>query len=261
MKITKEEHEQLVNNLEFTTHGYQYTIMYITRIHAQMDFLLGKMIKLSGELFSKQEVSETIEAFSVKTICDWEWYAERMICECLNQDTTQLAKELDLKLPKQITIDECTAYLNGLGYFDLKNIGNLVSVGKKVLIPSKNPFLHISKEVKSYINDFYVFRNFVAHKSNKSKRTLLRVYKKYDQNEFTEVGQFLSQSYDNNKSIRLQDFSAAFWLAAFNIMEFLYPQSYEWVMQGEKGYSEEKHMRLHYLMHLSPNQPFGVKGN
>jgi len=256
MKIIKEDHKELINNGEFSTHGYQYTIMYMARIHSQAEFLFVKVLGLRGKLYSEYEASEIIEAFTIKTICDWEWYAEKMMCECLNQDTSQLSKELDLKLPKKISIDECIGYLNGLGYFDLKSIGNLKSIGKKVLINSKNPFQKISSEAKRHIDDFYSLRNYVAHKSNKSKRTLLKVYRKYNQQEFIEVGEFLLDKADkNSKTIRFQDFGGSFWLAAFNIMEFLYPKTYKWIVQDEKVYNEKCHLRFHYLMKISPNEP------
>lgn len=256
MKITEKEHNELVNNGEFKTNGYQYTIMYMTRIHSQAEFLFAKVLSLRGKLYSDYEASEIIEAFTVKTICDWEWYIEKMICECLNQDTSQLSKELDLKLPKKISIDECIAYLNGLGYFDLKSIGNLKSIGKKVLIESKNPFNNISSPAKKHIDDFYSLRNYVAHKSNKSKRTLLKVYEKYNQRDFIEVGEFLlDKTEKENKTIRFQDFGGSFWLAAFDIMQFLYPKTYNWIVRDEKIYNESCHLRFHYLMSISPNEP------
>lgn len=256
MKITQEEHIELVNNGEFQTHGYQYTIMYMARIHSQAEFLFAKVLALRGKFYSNYETSEIVEAFTVKTICDWEWYIEKMICECLNVDTSQLSKELDLKLPLKITIDECIGYLNGLGYFDLKSVGNLKAIGKKVLINNKNPFQKICTEAKSHIDDFYALRNYVAHKSNKSKRTLLKVYEKYNQNDFIEVGEFLlDKTNKSNNTIRFQDFGGSFWLAAFNIMEFLYPKTYKWIVQDEKIYNEKCHIRFHYLMKISPNEP------
>ncbi len=256
MKITEAEHNELVNNGEFQTNGYQHTIMYMARIHSQAEFLFAKVLSLRGKLFSDYEASEVIEAFTIKTICDWEWYAEKMICECLNKDTSQLSKELDLKLPKTVTIDECIGYLNGLGYFDLKNIGNLKSIAKKVLINSKNPFQKISAEAKRHIDDFYVLRNYVAHKSKKSKRTLLKIYEKHNQPDFIEVGEFLlAKTNESNNTIRFQDFGGSFWMAAFNIMEFLYPKTYKWIVQDEEIYNDKCHLRFHYLMNLSPNEP------
>ncbi|MCB0533490.1 MAG: hypothetical protein KDD14_14910 [Saprospiraceae bacterium] len=175
MKISKVEHNQLISNGEFTTIGYQYTIMYMARIHSQAEFLFSKVLANRGKLFSDYETSELFEAFSIKTICDWKWYVERMICECLKDDTSKLGEQLDIKLPNSITTDECFGYLNGLGYFDIKSIGNLKSIAKKILKDTKNLFKKISNEAKNKIDDFYSLRNYVAHKSKKSKKTLLEL--------------------------------------------------------------------------------------
>lgn len=104
-----------------------------------------------------------------------------------------------MNLPKTISYDECVAYLNGLGYFDLKSASNLKSIGRKILTDKKNPFQNISSESKNNIDDFYSLRNYVAHKSSKSKRTLIKTYSKYKQNEFIEVGDFLLSKTDEGK--------------------------------------------------------------
>src|SRR5690606_16982152 len=137
----------------------------------------------------------------------------------------------------------------GLGYFDLKNASNLKSIAKKILVKEKNPFEKISNESKNHIDNFYALRNYVAHRSNKSKKNLMNTYQKYGQKDFIEVGQFLLEKANNDKTtIRFQDFGSSFWLAAFNIMEFLYPKSFKWIVQDEKIYNEKCHLRFHYLM-------------
>ncbi|MBI9052331.1 MAG: hypothetical protein JEY96_00845 [Bacteroidales bacterium] len=254
--MNETEHNTLVNNGEFHLDGCQYTIMYMSRIHSLAEFLFAKILSLRGKIYSDYEASEIMEAFAVKTICDWEWYIERMIYECLKSDTTKLAEQLDLNLPKTISTDECAAYLNGLGYIDLKNASNLKSISKKILVDSNNPFVKMDNEAKSHIDDFYIFRNYVAHRSNKSKQSLQKVYKKYNQNKFIEVGEFLMNKIQSDKKpIRFQEFGSAFWMVSFNIMEFLYPKTFKWIAQEEKVYNEKCHLRLHYLMSLSPNKP------
>jgi len=248
--------KELKNIEEFNSIGYQYTIMYMARIHSQAEFLFTKVLGLRGKIYSDYEASEIIEAFTIKTICDWEWYVEKMIYECLKIDTSQLSQQLELDLPKTISNDECIAYLNGLGYFDLKNVSNLKSIGKKILTEKNNPFQNISSESRNHIDDFYSLRNYVAHKSNKSKRTLVKTYSKYNQNDFIEVGDFLLLKSDETKTnIRFQDFGGSFWLASFNIMEFLYPKMYKWIVQEEKTYNTRCHLRFNYLMEISPNKP------
>lgn len=256
MQITEENIKELKSLDEFHIKGYQYTIMYIARIHSQAEFLFSKVILLEDKLYSKYEISEIIEAFTIKSVCDWEWYIERMLCETLKKDTTKLSETLDLDLPKKISTDECFAFLNGLNYFDLKNATNLKTLSKKILVDEYNPFLKISNEAKNKIDEFYIIRNYVAHKSKKSKKSLMNIYKKYNILDFLEAGEFLlSKENKNSKTIMFQDYGSAYWLSAFNILEFLYPKIFKWIVRDERIYNEKCHIRLHYLMHLSPNKP------
>lgn len=254
--MTEKEHEELINNGEFDLDGCQYTIMYMARIHSQAEFIFAKVLSLRDKLYSHYEASEIVEAFTIKTLCDWEWYVEKMLCECLINDTSQLSNHLALDLPKTISKDEGIAYLNGLGYFDLKGASDLKSVAKKILIEANDPFSNISNESRNRIDDFYTIRNYAAHKSNKSKKSLVKVYNKYGQDDFVEVGEFLlGKKDDKDKTIRFQDFGGSFWLATFNIMESIYPKTYKWIVRDEKIYNDDCHRRFHYLMQLAPNQP------
>jgi hypothetical protein len=228
----------------------------MARIHSQAEFIFAKVLSLRDKLYSQYEASEIVEAFTIKTLCDWEWYVEKMLCECLVNDTSQLSKHLALDLPKSISKDEGIAYLNGLGYFDLKGASDLKSLAKKILIDVNNPFRNISNESRNRIDDFYTIRNYAAHKSNKSKKSVINVYKKYGQDGFVEVGEFLlGKENDNDKTIRFQDFGGSFWLASFHIMGAIYPKTYKWIVQNEKIYNDTCHIRFHYLMKLAPNQP------
>jgi len=250
------EMEELKNNGEFHTVGCQYTIMYMAKLYSQAEFLSSKILSLTDKVFSKYEAGQVIEAFAIKTLCDWEWYCEKMICECLSIDTSNLSKHLELNLPKRITTDECVAYLNGLGYFDLKSGRNLKSVSKKILVEGKNPFVKINNDAIKHIDDYYLLRNYISHKSNKSKKSLMAVYSKYKQPEFVEVGEFLlSQKSKQETKLRIQYFEGSFWLSAYNILEFLYPKTYNWVMRDEEIYNDNCHKRFLILVELSPNKP------
>ena len=48
------------NNGEFKTFGYQYTIMYIARIHSQAEFLFAKVLALRRKVFSDFEAFENL---------------------------------------------------------------------------------------------------------------------------------------------------------------------------------------------------------
>lgn len=251
----KEEIEDLINNGEFKTIGCQYTIMYMARLFSQAAFLSHKIMKLTGKVFSKYEVQQVFEAFTIKTLCDWEWYIEKIICECLKTDTSKLANQLSLNLPKKITTDECIAYLNGLGYFDLKGANNLKAISKKILIDNQNPFLNLNKDACKRIDDYYIIRNYIAHRSNKSKKSLITMYTRYKQDKFIEAGDFLLSIDPIKNDLHIQLFESSFWLTSYNILEFLYPKTYNWIMGNEEVYNDKCQERFHILIELSPNIP------
>ncbi|MFD2162238.1 hypothetical protein ACFSJU_07525 [Paradesertivirga mongoliensis] len=247
-----EEEIRNAANLELKSIGCQYTIMYMSRLFSQADFLAYKIMALTGKVFSKYEVIQVFEAFTIKTVCDWEWYIEKIICECLQKDTSALGGQLSLKLPKEITTDECVAYLNGLGYFDIRSASNLKSVSKKILVDNRNPFLNFDKETSKRIDDYYVLRNYIAHRSNKSKKALTVVYNKYKQETFVEAGDFLL-SIDTEKSqLQIQLFESAFWLSSYKILEFLYPNTYKWIMGNEEVYNENCQARFLAIINQFP---------
>ncbi len=53
--------EDLINNGEFKTIGFQYTLMYMARLFSQADFLAHKIMKLTGTVFSRYEVQQVFE--------------------------------------------------------------------------------------------------------------------------------------------------------------------------------------------------------
>ena len=65
--MTEAELKELQNIKEFNYIGYQYTIMYMARIHSQAEFLYTKVLSLIGKIYSYYAASEIIEAFTIKT--------------------------------------------------------------------------------------------------------------------------------------------------------------------------------------------------
>ena len=253
--MQKDDIHNLINNGEFSTIGYQYTIMYMARLFSQAEFLSYKIMALTGKVFSKYEVQQVFEAFTIKTLCDWEWYIEKIIYECLKNDTSKLANQLSLNLPMQITTDECIAYLNGLGYFDLKGASNLKNISKKILVDSNNPFLNLNKDACKRIDDYYILRNYIAHRSNKSKKSLNSMYSRYQQNTFIEAGDFLLSIDPNKNDLHIQLFEGSFLLTSFDIVKFLYPKTYNWIMGNEEIYNDKCQARFLKLVNLSLNKP------
>lgn len=249
--MQKDDVQDLINNGEFRTIGCQYTIMYMARLFSQAEFLSYKIMALTGKVFSKYEVQQVFEAFTIKTLCDWEWYIEKIICECLKNDTSKLANQLSLNLPKEISTDECIAYLNGLSYFDLKGANNLKAISKKILIDNYNPFTNLDKDACKRIDDYYIVRNYIAHRSNKSKKSLNSMYSRYQQNTFIEAGDFLLSIDPTKNDLHIQLFEGSFWLTSFNILEFLYPKTYNCIMGNEEIYNDKCQARFLKLIDLS----------
>lgn len=61
---------------------FQDILLYISRTFSLVDFIHERIVKLKGKLFGEFEIEETLEAFSIKLICGWEWFIERTIINC-----------------------------------------------------------------------------------------------------------------------------------------------------------------------------------
>ena len=84
----------------------------------------------------------------------------------------------------------------------------------------------------------------------------MTVYNKNEQKTFIEVGDFLlAQKSKIDTELRIQYFEGSFWLSTYNILEFLYPKTYKWVMKDEEIYNDKCHKRFLTLIELSPNKP------
>jgi hypothetical protein len=69
---------------------------------------------------------------SVHRVCArWDNLVQLDIITSLNRDSTRYAKELDLRLRKHLTRDECEAVLFGHRYLDFRSVGDIKTFGKK----------------------------------------------------------------------------------------------------------------------------------
>lgn len=231
--------------------GFQDILVYISRTFSLIDFIYEKIIKFKGKLFGEFETEETLEAFSIKLVCDWEWFIERTIINCLIKDTSALSAHLNLNLPKSITYDVGFAILNGTGYFDIKNTGNLKGITKKVLTEDLNPFTRISKDRCDSIDDFYIIRNYIAHKSEASKRNYKKLLLDRKQiTNFIEPGKYLLRGpagaghpFETNFNFH----GCAFWVSALDIWGFLYPDSQADILDEKGDFTHESMVKLKNL--------------
>jgi hypothetical protein len=157
-----------------------------------LKFLKDKIL-YGNNLFTLPEKKEILEAFLIKIIAEWDNFLEKSLVYLTKDDTSKLSEYLGLNLPPKINFDTCQAILNGLNYFDIKSSSNLKSIAKKILPDSNNPFQHIESKLYTIVDDLYIIRNYVAHKSKASKRSLTTLYKKKGREEFIEPGYYFME--------------------------------------------------------------------
>jgi hypothetical protein len=210
--------------------AFRNILVYLSRTDSLIKFVDGKIIGLRGKLFSDLETYETIEAFAIKFICDWEWFIERHLINLLVRDTSKLSNYLTLTLPFKISFDEGAAILNGTGYFDFKNCSDIKAIGKRILTEQNNCFQAITKETSKNIDDLYLIRNYIAHKSNKSKKTLFSFYNSISIPDFIEPGEYMVRKHHNETDSKFNYFyyhTFSLFMSAFQMWEKLFPNSFE----------------------------------
>lgn len=167
------------------------------------------------------EKKQIHEAFVLKTYVAWEVLVENLFVECLSRDPSQYAKYKAIKLPKRLARDVCRGLISGLGYFDFKDTGDLKGKAKRVLVPKYNPFKMIPSDEAKKIDEFCVIRNYLAHYSDSSRQSLMRMYKDKYALPFREPGDFFFEFDKQNKQIRFANYTNAFLKAADEMAIFL----------------------------------------
>lgn len=179
------------------------------------------------ELFSSQDLDLIEEAFLVKTVAEWEQFLLNIFTYCVAIDTTALAEHLDLDLSKTIRVDNAYAILNGLNFFNIRSADEIKGLSKKIITPENNPFLDISNDVLKKIDEVYILRNFISHKSKNAKKRLVTMYKnKYQINQFISPGEFLRVKQEDGL-FRSDYYFGIFMTISILIWKFLDPNSYK----------------------------------
>lgn len=150
------------------------------------------------------------EAFVLKIYVAWEVLVENLFIECLSRDPSQYAKYKDIRLRKSLSRDVCRCLISGLGYFDFKDTGDLKGKAKRVLVPKYNPFKMIPSDEGKKIDEFCVIRNYLAHYSDSSRQSLMRMYKDKYNLPFHEPGDFFFEFDKHKKQICFASYTNAF---------------------------------------------------
>ena len=161
------------------------------------------------------------EAFVLKIYVAWELLIENLFIECLRRDPSQYAKYKALKLPKKLTEGVCRGLISGLGYFDFRDTGDLKGKAKRVLVGKHNPFAQIPPDEGKKIDEFCIIRNYLAHYSDSSRQSLMRMYKNVYALPFHEPGDFFFEFDKQNRQIRFANYTNAFLKAADKMAIFL----------------------------------------
>jgi hypothetical protein len=172
---------------------------------------LSKVLAARRVVGEPREKRELIEAFVLRIAAVWEILVETLLIDCLNKDSSALAKYTGIPLDKHMKRPVCEAIVSGLHYFDFRNVGSLTHRSKQILARRHNPFLAIPKDAAHRIDEFFIFRNYLSHYSSAARRSVMHVYQRsYGRKRFMEPGAFLYAAQRRGGQIRLGDYVDAF---------------------------------------------------
>jgi len=229
---------QLKNNMQTPSLKAEFDNFFASMI--QHTDVLVKIIKTTKIILPPHEEKEILtkllaaekkqihEAFVLKISATWEILAENVFVECLYRDISKYEERKGIRLPrKKLTKDICKGLVSGLRYFDCGNMSSLKDKAHKFLTQRCNPFKKISNDVSKKIDELYLIRNYIAHRSDAAKQALKRMYKQTYKMRFRLPGNFLFdtvefvESGERGKEIRFANYSKALEKAADQMATFL----------------------------------------
>ncbi len=189
------------------------------------------------DTFSSHDIELIEEAFLIKHVAEWETFIQNIFAYCIAIDTTALGDHLDLDLSKTIRFDNAYAILNGLNFFTISSTDELKGMAKKIITEKNNPFPKFDKKFLNRIDEVYTLRNYIAHKSTRSKKRLAKMYKdKYQISSFITPGNFLRQIESDEKfgdCLRSDLYYGAFMTIAVDIWKHLDSKSHKFVFEDD----------------------------
>ena len=227
---------QLKDNMKTSSLKVEFDSFFASMI--QHTDLLVKIIKTieikvppreEKEILTKllqAEKKQIHEAFVLKICATWEILAENVFVECLLRDTSKYEERKGITLPKKLTKDICKGLISCLRHFDFGNMASIKGQASKFLADRYNPFKEVPPDVSRKINEFYLIRNYIAHRSDTAKQALKRMYKNYKM-RFRLPGNFLFDTVqfvefgERGKELRFANYSKAFEKAADKMATFL----------------------------------------
>lgn len=170
-------------------------------------------------IYDKRQI---FEAFVLKVDSEWQSLIRSLFVSCLSIDTTRYSESTCSNVPKHLPWNVCRAMVNGLGFFDFRNLGDIKNLGKKYLVDECNPFKITYDSYGKKIDEFYSIRNFIAHKSHFSYGKLKLMYKnRYNIDRFIKPGKFLMTTDRKEDQIRFGVYMDCMWQKAEQMKKIL----------------------------------------
>jgi hypothetical protein len=166
---------------------------FVSRTNAYVE-LLNKIYDAKRVVARKEQKRELYEALALKIHCSWEVFVENLLIDCLNKDSTQYAASAGIKgIKKHMPRNLCKLLLVGRQYLNFRDMTDIKRQAKRILVPSCNPFRNIPASAVKRMDEFYIIRNYIAHRSLVARLSLEKMYKNvYRMKRFCEPGDFLS---------------------------------------------------------------------
>ena len=153
---------------------------------------LGKIIGAQRVVSTAAEKRDIAESVLLRLCAHWESFVEEHLIDCINVDHSKLKEYFHVIIPSNPSKNLCQALILGPGYKDFHSMDDMKRFSKKILHPSSNPFLAISRPHSKGIDEVYKIRNYLAHYSSAARRSLHSMYRgEYGMTRFLEPGQFL----------------------------------------------------------------------
>jgi hypothetical protein len=153
---------------------------------------LEKIIAAQRVIATAEEKRDLAESVILRLCANWERFVDNQLVSCVNRDPSKLSEFLGVKIPAHPDKGLCQALLYGDTYRDFRSFGDLKGFSKKVLPEDGNPFICVSRAHGNRLDEVYKIRNYLAHYSDRARRSLFNMYKSsHNMNKFLEPGQFL----------------------------------------------------------------------
>jgi len=99
-----------------------------------------------------REKKAVFEAFLLKIHVTWEILVEDLLIDCLSRDISQYAKHKEATFPKHLPRNVCKALITGLGYFDVRSVGDIQKIARQIRLANYiNAFINAAVAMAKFL--------------------------------------------------------------------------------------------------------------